>query len=441
MPDHSWTITGTVATKKLDKSAFLHRGSGIPVDTRHFFSVEDLAVGQKLNISLTVGDRTYSAYLEMNRSQRTRMFWSNDFSKLLRNKFSVYYNNLLSGSVPENSGITLILERKNDNLYEVRFNRDKEASITISARKSILDAYAPELENINTRYFIFDTHGGGNEHEDIDFLSYSWSPKIFNRVRVGDLIIYRRPTKASENNKFYFFGAGKIESITQLSPEHLKARISNPLPFSMRLFQEDLNDFDWNFRERGPTWERFFNQYGMTTITKSDFVGLIYLAFNEEEEIEESITNANAEAQLIQQQLTGDFSVEDSVGLQKRRIGHKVFADKVKLYYDYTCAISGIKAKDFLVASHIIPWSERKESRLDPSNGICLSVFFDKAFDKGYITLTTDYKVKVSENCDPTIATILAQYKNKRIAFPKAAPPKHAYLTWHNENIFERFLI
>ena len=34
-----------------------------------------------------------------------------------------------------------------------------------------------------------------------------------------------------------------------------------------------------------------------------------------------------------------------------------------------------------LVASHIIPWSENKEERLNPTNGICLSSLYDKAFD------------------------------------------------------------
>jgi predicted restriction endonuclease len=230
LSDHSWKVIGTVATKTLDKSSFLHRGSGIPTDIRHFFSAENLTAGQKIYITLKHSDQAYSAYIEMSRSNRTRIFWSKDFSQLLRNSFSNYYNSLLAGAIP------------------------------------------------------------------------------------------------------------------------------------------------------------------------------------------------------------------DAVGFQKRRTGHKVFADKVKLHYNYTCALSGIRAKDFLVASHIIPWSEKKETRLDPSNGICLSVFFDKAFDKGYITITSSYRVKISEYCDPTIAAVLASYNNKNITLPKTSPPNKEYLQWHNEHIFESFL-
>jgi putative restriction endonuclease len=50
-----------------------------------------------------------------------------------------------------------------------------------------------------------------------------------------------------------------------------------------------------------------------------------------------------------------------------------------------------------LVASHIVPWSKNEKIRLNPSNGLCLNSIHDKAFDKGFITVTTDYKIKVSE--------------------------------------------
>ena len=101
-----------------------------------------------------------------------------------------------------------------------------------------------ELENQNTKFFIIDT--GRNEHRDIDFEMYSWNKHRYNLVEPGDLFIYRKPTKVSENGKFYFFGVGRIESVTEVSPEalnfkqsgDLQASISNPVLFEKFIYQD-----------------------------------------------------------------------------------------------------------------------------------------------------------------------------------------------------------
>lgn len=60
------------------------------------------------------------------------------------------------------------------------------------------------------------------------------------------------------------------------------------------------------------------------------------------------------------------------------------------------CGITGISIPELLVASHIKFWSKNEKNRLNPSNGICLSATFDKAFDKGLIAIDSDFKVLFS---------------------------------------------
>ncbi len=65
--------------------------------------------------------------------------------------------------------------------------------------------------------------------------------------------------------------------------------------------------------------------------------------------------------------------------------------------------MSGLSDARLLIASHIVPWSQDKQNRLNPSNGLCLSAIHDRAFDKGLITLTDDFKIVISEElklCD-----------------------------------------
>ena len=56
------------------------------------------------------------------------------------------------------------------------------------------------------------------------------------------------------------------------------------------------------------------------------------------------------------------------------------------------------RSRQMLVASHIKPYSQcRSEAdRVSPDNGICLNTFYDKAFDRGLITITPSMKIYVS---------------------------------------------
>lgn len=305
---------------------------------------------------------------------------------------------------------------------------------------NILDIYSDELNKDSTGYFILDTKGTAQGHGDVDFISYNWSPSKFNRVNEGDLFLYRRPSSASEiSGKFYFFGAGKIDSIEKIGDDRVKGIITKPIAFTPVLLPEDLEYFQWTFKARKKNWGHFFNQYGMTTIVKKDFVEIINEAFNQRSYIAFPIIEQLAEeVKAIQAQQRQDYFVDDHKVIQNQRIGQSVFSEQVKKNYGYVCAVTGIRSKSFLVGSHIIPWSVRKDIRLDPKNGICLSVLLDKAFDKGYITITPNFRVKVSEKVsyDPILASELTKYHNQRINVPKYQPPKKEYLEWHNNTLF-----
>ena len=81
----------------------------------------------------------------------------------------------------------------------------------------------------------------------------------------------------------------------------------------------------------------------------------------------------------------------------KARVNQNFFRSTILSSYNSKCCITGLSIPDFLVASHIKPWSKDKENRTNPHNGLCLNSIHDKAFDKGFITVTPDFKVKVSE--------------------------------------------
>ncbi len=99
----------------------------------------------------------------------------------------------------------------------------------------------------------------------------------------------------------------------------------------------------------------------------------------------------------------------------KQRVNQNVFRNMVLNNYDFRCAITGINVPELPIASHIIPWAENEENRLNPENGICLSPLYDKAFDKGFIGISPEYRVLISKDLKE-YTFIFANYPNPRIA-------------------------
>lgn len=126
------------------------------------------------------------------------------------------------------------------------------------------------------------------------------------------------------------------------------------------------------------------------------------------------------------------YEVANSTATVKTRgSAQKAFAGEVKANYGNRCAITGIETKDFLVASHIVPWSEDQSIRLDPSNGICLSLLVDRAFEKGYLLIEDDLTIRIDWSRvadDEVLRNQLEQYDGQQLNAPAHEVPKPEYL-------------
>lgn len=127
-----------------------------------------------------------------------------------------------------------------------------------------------------------------------------------------------------------------------------------------------------------------------------------------------------------------NYAVTDSFGTAKTRgSAQRAFAERVKANYGMRCAVSGISTKDFLVASHIVPWSKDHSIRLDPSNGICLSLLIDRAFENGFLVVADDLSVAIDwrrVGTDTALQLLLKPYDGMKLRPPSSQPPKPDYL-------------
>jgi putative restriction endonuclease len=124
------------------------------------------------------------------------------------------------------------------------------------------------------------------------------------------------------------------------------------------------------------------------------------------------------------------------------RVNQGFFRSAVLAAYDCRCCITGIDATELLCASHIVPWSIDIPNRTNPRNGLCLNALHDRAFDRGFITITPDFKVRVSNaisrNKDGWQGRFLFQYENVDTSVPKHFQPDPSFLEYHRENIFRK---
>ena len=127
----------------------------------------------------------------------------------------------------------------------------------------------------------------------------------------------------------------------------------------------------------------------------------------------------------------------------KVRVNQSFFRSSILASYNSTCCITGINQSELLIAGHIKPWSFDEQNRLNPRNGIAINALHDKAFETGLITITPDYKIKVSnvllkQKKTDSLEKYFFQYENKDIFLPSKFLPDVEFLKYHNDSRFQR---
>ena len=125
----------------------------------------------------------------------------------------------------------------------------------------------------------------------------------------------------------------------------------------------------------------------------------------------------------------------------KIRVNQSFFRKAILAAYDFKCCITGLGIPELLNASHIIPWSKDETNRVNPRNGLCLNAIHDRAFDRGLLTITPEFKIIISKsikrnNADSAIQDFFLQYDGSEIKLPTRFLPDANFLEYHNKSVF-----
>jgi putative restriction endonuclease len=125
---------------------------------------------------------------------------------------------------------------------------------------------------------------------------------------------------------------------------------------------------------------------------------------------------------------------------QVEREGQGVFRVRLLEAYARRCAITGEHTEPVLDAAHIQPYLGPRSNHVQ--NGLLLTKEFHALFDRGYVTITPDYVVRVSPR-------LRAEWQNGRRYYPYDGKqlenipldarqrPSEAALEWHEQHVFK----
>lgn len=230
--------------------------------------------------------------------------------------------------------------------------------------------------------------------------------------------------KSSKTNPFII----KYANIIGRSPSALNMKIGNFGRLDPELKKQGITGLMNGAKLEEEIWEEFNNNW-----EKLAYESELLIAKFQNKQIDEIIDVDIANFPLG----------KDRQATIKQRVNQSFFRSTILSAYNLKCCITGLSIPDFLVSSHIVPWAVDDKNRLNPRNGICLNSLHDKAFDKGYITITPDYKIKVSRFfedhvSEKAVSDLFVKYENHLISLPDKFLPSKEFLDFHYNKIFKK---
>ncbi|WP_426701632.1 HNH endonuclease [Rhodanobacter sp. Col0626] len=120
----------------------------------------------------------------------------------------------------------------------------------------------------------------------------------------------------------------------------------------------------------------------------------------------------------------------------RQRIGQDVFREALMDLWQGRCAVTGLALPpELLRASHAKPWAKASDTeRLDPLNGLLLSIHLDAMFDSGLIAFSDKGTLLCSQSLSMVARSHFGIEGGLRL---RTHTPGHLpYLAWHREFVF-----
>jgi len=216
----------------------------------------------------------------------------------------------------------------------------------------------------------------------------------------------------------------KLSNLASLDPVQAERGIKG-LSGASKQDREMWEEFQSNRNELGPESEQ-----------------LLHDLFTNDNDVEVDFLERDKVRLEPSSQMTLLVGPTEATASVRVRRGQHFFRQTVLNSYGVKCCITGINVSRLLIASHIKPWRDFPDERLNPRNGLCLSRLHDAAFDAGLIALDSRLHVLLSGRLksffpQPILEQNFRPFEGESIRLPeKLAEPSYEFLSYHRRKIF-----
>lgn len=200
----------------------------------------------------------------------------------------------------------------------------------------------------------------------------------------------------------------------------------------------------WNFPNVPPSYLRdgycsaALKEFQSFLVQHKHTEGLFEI-FNEHTGDEDSLPGKLTKDISLPKELIEELSEQEGrerIQAMKLRINQGVFRKMILKIYRNSCCVTGIDIPTVNRASHILPWAESKETRMDPRNGLCLSATYDAAFDRCLISFDENFRLIVARDIkdhysSSAVKTYFLALQGRRISLPEHFKPRTEFLQKH----------
>jgi len=118
---YSWSILNeNKYVKRMDKSSFLHHGTGIPKNIASYWSADGMTINQKRYIKVLYNEDLFIMYISTDQFNRFRLFWEASFSKVIEDRFNEIHEMYSRGDSFDNTP-EMVFTKITKEIYSVEF--------------------------------------------------------------------------------------------------------------------------------------------------------------------------------------------------------------------------------------------------------------------------------------------------------------------------------
>lgn len=170
------------------------------------------------------------------------------------------------------------------------------------------------------------------------------------------------------------------------TPSSLSMKLCNLASLDPRQQERGIKGLDSTSKADREIWNEFNSDWDRFGVESEERFQNLNIAIPEEMSVVSPSTRKIQKQPAIKMPVNSPTGPTETVMTTKARLGQRFFRQSVLASYNCRCCVTGNPISQLLVASHILPWGNYPEHRLNPRNGLCLAQTQDAAFDKGLIT-------------------------------------------------------